>query len=96
MKYDFNKCTKEQLVCLMDLYNSHMVYLMDLYHSQNKSVEFAIHLKNVQMTAEVKLRTRAEVDADIAKAVRAYCGGHDGWSGVTSQLRKLVDEETQD
>jgi hypothetical protein len=60
MKYDFNKCTKEQLVQWAE------VSLTDI------SANYSVRKNNILNSAEVKPRTRAEVDADIAKVIRGY------------------------
>jgi hypothetical protein len=91
-KYDFNKCTKEQLVkCL------------NMYHDAPGN-EWFDYKKELDKVAEVKLRTRAEVDADIAKVIRDYhalnsSSGTSKFSSfnkyVIQELNKLCTEETQ-
>jgi hypothetical protein len=97
MKYDFNKCTKEQLVQHLSIaYGSIKV---DSYEKEYHKTR-----DDMLKTAEVKLRTRAEVDADIAGLVRKYSKeyhrgyGGPNWDGLAmyaSSLNRLCEEETQ-
>jgi hypothetical protein len=91
MKYDFNKCTKEQLVAFA------RTALTGGFSPCYREVK-----EEIIKTAEVKLRTRSEVDADIAKVIREYHGGlaicaFQGplWSIAAGELDKLCKEETQ-
>jgi hypothetical protein len=92
MKYDFNKCTKEQLVKLMQAY--YELPGSNWFDCKNE----------LESIAEVKLRTRAEVDSDIAKVIREYhernnCSGTAQFSSfhkyAVQELNKLCAEETQ-
>jgi hypothetical protein len=92
MKYDFNKCTKEQLA-------SYAEAALVGYGHYGKAKD------DVLSTAEVKLRTRAEVDADIAKVIREYAAQYHvngkrnlegfGFDYRLNMLQDLVNEETQ-
>lgn len=91
--FDFNRCTKEQLV-----------RFHELYHKPNSSGPLSEITRDIEATAEVKLRTRAEVDADIAKVIREYykdCKriepgpNWDSMSMYKTELDTLCTEETQ-
>jgi wyosine [tRNA(Phe)-imidazoG37] synthetase (radical SAM superfamily) len=95
MKYDFNKCTKETLVALAEA--SHGVKPTEVYIKA---------LDAVQREAMIKLRNRAEVDADIAKVIREYHNEFDCNTAVCfdslksfrdskDKINKLCKEETQ-
>jgi hypothetical protein len=95
MKYDFNKCTKEQLVEFFETcYRGNFDIILRNYDKAKMKVFQA---------AEVKLRTRAEVDADIAKVIREYHKGIAicGFQGpiwincIAPELDRLCKEETQ-
>jgi hypothetical protein len=104
MKYDFNKCTKEQLVKFTEYHTqpaSQLRITNEEWNNQYKNI-----CRDIYATAEVKLRTRAEVDADIAKVIRDYvrltglmpgemgCGKT--WLTQTQpSLKTLLNEETQ-
>jgi hypothetical protein len=63
-KYDFNKCSKEQLVKYAE------AALVNDCSNYGKAKD------ELLIAAEVKLRTRAEVDADLAKVIRDYHSYH--------------------
>jgi hypothetical protein len=96
MKYDFNKVSKESMVEFFNAYTK---------SGQVRGDSWWNAWNNVREAAEVKLRTRAEVDADIAKVIREY---HNEfgltnisnlavvWNTVSvPKLKTLVNEETE-
>jgi hypothetical protein len=80
MKYDFNKCTKEQLV----------EYMSQRFSREDPNTSFDVDLIKILRTAEVKLRTRQEINNEIANIIR-----YQDWfsHGVVVELNKLCKEE---
>jgi hypothetical protein len=80
MKYDFNKCTKEQLV----------EYMSQRFSREDPNTSFDVNLIKILRTAEVKLRTRQEINNEIANIIR-----YQDWfsHGVVVELNKLCKEE---
>jgi hypothetical protein len=105
MKYDIKKVPRE----LLEEYAATMLCFK---HANGSEIEANSDLgKQVVKAAEVPLRTRAEVDADIAKAVRDYARDfhpntlndrvYDSYMPGTKVLfsehvAKLILEETSD
>jgi hypothetical protein len=95
MKYDFDKVSKQQFVD----------YFKGRYSHEDAEGCFCPFKRSILKTAEVKLRTRAEVDADIAKVIREYykdfgAGRHTTYQnletyGFPEKLNRLMEEETQ-
>jgi hypothetical protein len=82
-KYDFNKCSKEQMA-------EYLTVAFGSIKEPEYSERYYKTKKVILNTAEVKLRTRQEINNEIANIIR-----YQDWfsHGVVAELNKLCKEE---
>jgi hypothetical protein len=109
VRYDIKKVTREMLEEVINKYTSTNWVAFNADLDDDDLCPWALAIRKA---AEVKPRTQAEVDADIAKAVRNYSEWHantnaiedltfHGYYGYPDKtlcrvFRELLAEETQD
>jgi hypothetical protein len=72
VKYDIKQVPRELLELFVELHS-----ILDPHFVATSDVA-----KAIQKAAKVPLRTRAEIDADITKAVRDYVGAYESFKDI--------------